>query len=119
MADAQLTKTSIPPELLRQFDALGEAAVALKATRSEDPSQRDAALEWLRQRRAARREERAKKAREEKRRLAVLAAGTAIVSVIAIAAFVLLRAPEPASETRGLSGASDTRELPSRRDVLP
>lgn len=94
MSYAQPAGGRIPPEFQQLFESLGEAVVIHRLTRFEDRAQRDAALEWLRQREAARRkmrddEERLEEQRD-RRRLIMLVAGMALTSAAAALAFILL-----------------------------
>jgi uncharacterized protein YceH (UPF0502 family) len=127
MTYAQPVGNGIPPEFRQQFESLGEAVVIHRLTRFEDRAQREAALEWLRQREAARCEAEAEKERHaeqrENRRMALVAACTAVM-IVATLSFVILR-PQPApqalirAEGVAMSGAADIEELLHGEGVLP
>lgn len=127
MPYARQVGDGIPRKFLRQFEALGEPVVIHRLARFDDRAQREAALEWLRQCRAARREAQVErerqKGRRENRRVAIAAIGTVAV-ILTIFAVVSSYRPPPQSPLAALSapsvlGAAEFQEPHNNGGVLP
>jgi hypothetical protein len=88
-----VAKASIPPDLAREFEAMGEPVVTHRLTRFHDVRKREAAHLWLAQQKAERDTARLAAAREAARRsrrfTVLLAAATLIGWGVALA--IILR----------------------------
>jgi hypothetical protein len=87
-----VARAKVPPDLAREFEAMGEPVVTHRLTRFKDARLRAAAHDWLAQqkegREAARRAELRKAERRNRLIIAILAAATIAGWGVAIAIFL-------------------------------